>query len=62
MNDADDMNDQVMKGVDRETIREVLNSYARGASTEQCAESAGVDVAIADKIIVDAIAAAQNPA
>ncbi len=51
-----------MKGVDRETIREVLNSYARGASTEQCAESAGVDVAIADKIIAGAIAAAHSPA
>jgi hypothetical protein len=61
MSDSADKNDKIMKGVDRETIRDVLNNYARGASTEQCAKSAGVDVAIADKIIADAIAAAQSP-
>ena len=60
MNDAADKNDKVMKGLDREMIREVLNSYARGASTEQCAESAGVDYDTAYQIIADAIAAQKS--
>lgn len=62
MSDGADMNDKAMEGVDREMICEVLNSYARGASTEQCAQSAGVDTDTAYQIIADAIAAAQNPA
>ncbi|MBT0958430.1 hypothetical protein IV417_13655 [Alphaproteobacteria bacterium KMM 3653] len=52
--------DRVMKGVDRNARREVLDHYARGASTEQCAKSAGVDVAAAHQIIAEAIAEAQK--
>lgn len=62
MSDTAGKNDKIMKGVDRETIRDVLNNYARGASTEQCAQSAGVDYDTAYQIIADAIAAAQNSA
>jgi hypothetical protein len=39
----------------------VLNSYAHGATVEQCAKSAGVGVAAAYQIIADAIAAQKRP-
>ncbi|MBU2936492.1 MULTISPECIES: hypothetical protein [Pacificibacter] len=60
MNDAADRNDKVMKGVDRETIRGVLDNYAHGGTVEQCAESAGVDYDTAYQIIADAIAAQKS--
>ena len=60
MSDSANKNDKIMKGVDRETIRDVLNNYARGASTEQCAKSAGVDYDTAYQIIADAIAAQKS--
>lgn len=45
---------------DPKVIAAVLNGYAHGATTEQSARSAGVDVATAYKIIADAIAAQQS--
>ncbi|MDO6588632.1 hypothetical protein DS901_15480 [Loktanella sp. D2R18] len=61
MNDAADKNDKFMKGLDRETIRDVLNNYAHGGTVEQCAESAGVDYDMAYQIIGNAISAQKKP-
>jgi len=61
MNDVAGKNDNVMKGLDRETIRDVLNNYAHGGTVEMCAKSAGVDYDTAYQIIADAIAAQKGP-
>ncbi|UYV38295.1 hypothetical protein N4R57_04180 [Rhodobacteraceae bacterium D3-12] len=60
MRGAADKNDKIMTGVDLETIRDVLNNYAHGATVEQCAESAGIDYDTAYQIIADAIAAQKS--
>ena len=56
MSDTAGKNHKAMKSVDRETIRDVLNNYAHGATIEMCAESAGIDYDTAYQIIADAIA------
>ena len=56
MSGAADKSDKVMKGVDRETIRDVLNNNAHGATTEMCAKTAGIDYDTAYQIIADGIA------
>ncbi|ASP21543.1 hypothetical protein ANTHELSMS3_02889 [Antarctobacter heliothermus] len=56
MSDAAGRNDHPLKGVDRETIRDDLNNYAHGATTEMCAETAGIDYDTAYQIIAYGIA------
>lgn len=58
---AKDENNEIKHYTDRKAIAAVLNSYAHGASAEQSARSAGVDVATAYRIIADAIAAQESP-